>query len=117
MFFGSTFTETWPSSGDDLLGHTFRLTLAPGASASLAYFVYHGLAEAGPGPQACEYYAACVPTPAPGSQVALAETTAAALALHPNFCDLSDVEFSKIVNWPGKLACGQFDLYLPAMLR
>ena len=50
------FTVTWPSSGNEFLGHVFRLNLAPGASASLAYFVYRGLAEETPGPEDCQFY-------------------------------------------------------------
>jgi hypothetical protein len=99
------------------LGHNFKLVLAPGASASLAYFVYRGLAEDSPGPNDCEFYGDCLPTPVAGSQIALAETRAAALALLPDFCDLTEAEFNKIVNWPGARACGLNDVYLPVVLR
>ncbi|MEP7356754.1 MAG: proprotein convertase P-domain-containing protein, partial [Anaerolineales bacterium] len=73
IFTANPFTTTWPSSGNEFLGYTFKLTLAPGASASLAYFVYHGLAEGLPGPNGCYFYGDCLTPPAPGSQVALAE--------------------------------------------
>jgi amidase len=116
IFGNDPFTDTWPSSGNNELGHTFKLILAPGASASLAYFVYMGLAEDQPGPPDCNFYGDCLPAPAAGSQVALAETTSAALALHPSFCDLSPAEFNKIVNWPGMTVCGNY-LYLPLVRR
>ena len=116
IFSQSVFTTPWLSGGNEDLGHTFKLVLAPGASASLAYFVYHGVAEDVPGPRSCDWYGDCF-QPTPGSQVALAEATAAALAAQPNFCDLSPAEVGKIVNWPGKAACVQHDLFLPGVRR
>src|SRR6185295_2275987 len=116
IFHNSVFTNSWPSSGEEMLGYNFKLTLAPGASASLAYFVYHGLGEGYSGPDSCYYYADCF-QPAAGSQVALAQSTAAALAAGPNFCDLTPAEFNKIVNWPGKTACGLNSLFLPVVRR
>ncbi|MEP7356755.1 MAG: hypothetical protein ABI847_05910 [Anaerolineales bacterium] len=116
IFSNSVFTTPWPSGGNQDLGFTFKLVLAPGASASLAYFVYHGLSEDGGSPNECYYYGDCV-LPAPGSQVALAETTAAMLAAQPNFCDLTPAEFAKIVNWPGMTGCEANNLYLPVLMR
>jgi subtilisin-like proprotein convertase family protein len=116
LFDSDPFTTTWPSAGAGNLGHIYKLVLAPGESASLAYFVYRGLTEGEPGPQDCEFYGDCV-VPATGSQVALAHATAAALAANPNFCDLSQAELNKLVNWPGERPCGLSFLYLPLLRR
>jgi hypothetical protein len=114
--FGDTvITTTWPFSGDDALGHLFTFSLAPGQTRRLAYFVYRGLAEGTPGSVDCVFYANCV-TPAVGAQVALADTTLAALAGQPALCDLSFAERASLVNWPGlALACR--DLFLPTLTR
>lgn len=115
IFANDPFTDTWPNSGDDELGHIFRLVLEPGAGASLAYFVYRGLAEGLEGPQDCEFYGDCLPPPAAGSQVALAVTEVTALAARPAFCDLPPAVLSQIVNWPrAAMACR---LFLPLALR
>ena len=65
------------------------------------------------GPADCGFYGGCV-TPAAGSQVALMESTAAALAANPYFCDLSPAEVSQIINWPGVTRrC----VFLPLLVR
>jgi subtilisin-like proprotein convertase family protein len=115
QFFTDPFTTTWAMSGDDNLGHVFRLQLASGASASLAYFLYRGVAEDTTGPEDCEFYGGCQPAPAAGSEVVLAVSQAMTLAGHPAFCDLTQAEISKFVNWPGALR--ECRLFLPVSWR
>jgi hypothetical protein len=108
-------TTTWALSQDELLAHLFTFSLAPSQTRRLAYFVYRGLAEGVPGPADCAFYGNCV-TPATGAQVALADSTMAALAAHPALCDLSFAERTSLVNWTG-LALGCADLFLPLVRR
>jgi subtilisin-like proprotein convertase family protein len=109
------FTDTWASPGDPSLAHVYRLDLAPGESASLAYFLYRGLAEDETGPADCDYYEDCLPEPDDGSQVDDAIDTAEALAAEPDFCDLSDEQTALIVNWPG--ASCEVAVYLPLVVK
>jgi len=88
---GSLFGTAWSGNGNDNLGFEYTLTLAPGESASLAYFLYRGLEEETTGPLG--------QTPAAGEEIALAQTVMAALAASPNFSDLSPAERSQIVNF------------------
>ena len=113
-FDAAVFTSTW-GLANEFLGHVYKLELGPGASASLGYFVYKGLNESGPGPNDCEFYDDCL-SPTPGTQLPLAQARITALALQPNFCDLTAGEFAKIANWPDKSACGA-TLYLPIVVR
>ena len=108
-------TTTWPLSANDELGHLYTFNLAPGQTRRLAYFVYRGLAEDTPGPYDCNFYGGCV-TPAIGAEVALADSTLAALAAQPVLCDLTQVERASLINWPG-LALGCGDLFLPLLKR
>ena len=78
----------------------YKITLAPGATKRLAYFVYRGLAETDLGPADCNFYGGCV-TPAAGSQVTLVHNALVALVANPPFCDLSAAVRNSIVNWPG----------------
>jgi hypothetical protein len=118
IFDRDVFTDTvWPAMGEDELGHIYKLVLGAGDTASLAYFVYRGLAEGNVGPQDCEFYGDCLPLPAAGSQVSLAESTAAVLAAVPNFCELSQDQLDSIVNWPGITLGCPVALFLPLVLR
>ena len=115
IFDSDPFTATWPTTGTDEIGHIFRLSIAPGATARLAYFLYRGLSESDLAPQDCEYYDDCQPVPAANSEVTLAETRAAELAEGPYFCDLAPEVLAQIVNWPGAvMACS---VYLPLAQR
>jgi subtilisin-like proprotein convertase family protein len=119
VIFGSNpITTTWPVTNNEYLAHLYRLDLAPGQSASLAYFLYLGMAEDEPGPQDCETLSYPCTTPAPGSQANLAAATLAALAAQPDLCDLSQAERANIRNWPGAggLTCAS-KLYLPLVRR
>lgn len=107
-------TMSWPISGDDNLTHIYKLVLAPGTSASLAYFLYRGLAENTDGPEECDYYDDCV-SPPPGSEVTLAQTVAAQLAAQPDFCDLTAAQIAMLANWPG--VTRECRLFIPALFR
>jgi subtilisin-like proprotein convertase family protein len=115
VFEGGGITTTWTGTGDDELGHLFSFNLAPGQTRRLAYFVYRGLAEDTQGSVDCQFYNNCV-TPAVGAEVALADSTVAALVSQPVLCDLTFPERTSLVNWPGlALDCG--DLFLPVLSR
>jgi hypothetical protein len=109
-------TATFPITAEDDLAHLYRLVLAPGASASLAYFLMTGLAEETEGPVDCEALGTCV-TPATGAQIAAVATALEALAAAPDFCDLSAAARAKIVNWPGLTAGCTQPLYLPLVSK
>jgi len=104
-------TTVWPSSGNPLLGHVFKLGIAPSGTVRLAYFLYRGLAETTSGPEDYAFYGGCV-TPAAGSQTALATATVQALAAIPPFCDLPANELAQIVNWPDVV---EHCVYVPVM--
>ncbi len=97
-------TTTWPSTGNDNLGHAFQFNLAPGATVRLAYFLYRGLAEGYAGPEDCAFYGGCT-TPATGAEVTLAKSVVAALVARPAFCDLTPAIRATIINWPAAPGC------------
>jgi hypothetical protein len=111
FIFTMPLTETWPASGEENLGYQFHLTLAPGETARLAYFVARGLAEQVAGPEDCGYYGGCN-TPAMGAQITLMRTTAAFLELFPPLCDVPQ----PVVNWPGAQEACQ-PVFLPLVQR
>ena len=94
--FHTPITDTWPTTSEDDFGHIYRLVLAPGQTARLAYFVVRGLGEGLAGPHDCVEYGGCT-TPGMGEQVMLMRATAAALAANPLLCDVQ----GSISNWPG----------------
>ena len=108
-------STTWPLTGQALLGHLFTFSLAPGATRSLAYFLYRGLPEGKPSPQDCAYYGGCF-TPATGAQVSEAHATLSNLAADPPFCDLTPAVSASLVNWPN-LALNCHDNFLPVLMR
>src|SRR5207247_6893771 len=114
IFSAANILTPWPVSGEYALGHEYFLTLQPGATVRLAYFLYRGLAEGLPGPQDCPYYGGCV-KPALATQVSLATTTVAALAANPYLCDLTPAERASLLNWPGLTNC--HDLFLPIVRK
>ena len=91
-FFSNPFTTTWAGDTDDSPGLVFTLTLAPGDTRRLAYFVYRGLEEGAVGPLG--------QTPAAGEQIAAAQTSVSGLVANPDFGDLTLAERDQIVNWP-----------------
>jgi subtilisin-like proprotein convertase family protein len=104
-------TDPWPATGDDDLGHVYRLDLAPGETERLAYFVIRGLGEGQEGPEDCEDYGGCT-TPVTGTQTVAARFVALGLAVNPPLCDI----LGPVANWPG----AQDDcerVYLPTILR
>jgi subtilisin-like proprotein convertase family protein len=118
IFGANPITTTWPMTANDHLAHVFRLDLAPGESASLAYFLYRGLSETNNGPEDCDYLPdPCTIPPAP-SEINKAAVVMAALAAEPDFCDLSQAERANIRNWPGAddMPCLS-KLYLPLVRR
>jgi len=106
---------SWPVTGNYQLGHLFFFSLPPGASQTLAFFLYRGLAEGVPGPQDCGYYGGCV-TPATGAEVTAAHATLADLSAHPPLCDLPPAVRGSLLNWPG-LALTCHDAFLPVGFR
>ena len=81
----------WPGNGNDNLSYQYSLTLAPGETARLAYFLYRGLEENSTGPLG--------QTPTTGEEIALAQSVCSALAASPDFGDLSAAEIDTFVNW------------------
>ncbi len=88
------FDTAWPGNGNDDISFVFiPITLNPGESVSLAYFLYRGLEENRLGPLG--------QNPVTGEEIALAKTILADLAANPDFGDLSQSELNKIINWSG----------------
>ena len=114
VYSAANLTTPWPPSGQNSLAHSFFVSVPPGATKRLAFFLYRGLAEGKPGPQDCTYYGGCV-TPATGSQVSLAVTTMTSLAANPPLCDLSPAVRASLLNWPGLGAC--HDDFLPVIRK
>lgn len=116
------FTMPWPGNDEDDLGYVFKLTLQPGQTATLVYFLYRGLAEevAGPGNtywgEMC--FINCVVPPA-GSQIALAQTVLGQLAAAPDFCGLPASILATVANWPNATpSCpAGYPAYLPLIVR
>jgi subtilisin-like proprotein convertase family protein len=107
----------YPNAGEDDLAHTFWLHLAPGETASLAYFLYQGRAETVPSPPDCDVLGNCATLPA-SSQAGVAATYLAALVADPPLCDVAPAQRANIRNWPGagELNCPSL-LYLPLVRR
>jgi hypothetical protein len=82
----------WSGDGNGALVFSFRFSLAPGETKSLAYFVYQGLAEDETPPLGG-------PIPAPGSEIAAARTRVSQLVANPDFGDLTVSQRASIVNW------------------
>ena len=85
----------WPGNGNDNLSYQYSLTLAPGETARLAYFLYRGLEENVTGPLG--------QTPTTGEEIALAQSVCSALAASPDFGDLSAAEIDTFANWGAPL--------------
>ncbi|MGB2984232.1 MAG: hypothetical protein WBC63_10315 [Candidatus Bipolaricaulia bacterium] len=79
-------------SDNDELSFVYTFTLAPGESASLAYFLYRGLVELEEGPLG-------QPAPAAGAEKDKAKALMQALVANPYFADLSQAEMDAILNW------------------
>ena len=101
LSFGSTNSEAdifssgsaWTGDGDDGLSYVFGLTLAPGQSSSLMYFLYRGQSESGNGSEG-ETGGLAFGT----NQVALASTTLANLAANPDLTGLTPTQIAQVTN-------------------
>jgi hypothetical protein len=116
------FTTAWPGNGQDRLGYVFKLTIQPGETVTLVYFLYRGLAEEVAGPGNTDYGSTCLfncVVPPAGSQIALAQTVLGQLAAEPDFCDLSAEVLATVVNWPNATAScpANYPIYLPLIVR
>ncbi|HNB50768.1 MAG TPA: proprotein convertase P-domain-containing protein, partial [Anaerolineales bacterium] len=108
------FENPWPGNGQDDLGYAFAFTLQPGETTHLLYFVYRGLSEEETGPEGC--ITNCV-TPPAGSEMALAQTVIAALAVQPEVCDLPADVRTNLINWPDLNVDCSVSVYLPIVVR
>ncbi|MBK8431419.1 MAG: proprotein convertase P-domain-containing protein [Chloroflexi bacterium] len=122
LYKDNVFDAAWPGNGEDDLGYLFQLTLQPGETATLVYFVYRGLAEemAGPGTTNWGYTCLfnCVVPPA-GSEIALAQTVLGQLAAEPDFCGIPEDVLATVVNWPNAVSScpSGYPIYLPLITR
>lgn len=99
-FLRSPFTNPLPVDGDEANhpGFITGLQIDPGQTVSLVRYVVTGVSEVSP-------IAPDAPVPAAGSQVALVEERAAALAQHPDLEGLSPAEVCSVVNFDLDVDC------------
>jgi hypothetical protein len=97
-FSTNPFAFSW--AGRDNLSYVYRLTLAPGETARLAYFLYRGLHVGFPSPENCGRLGF------PPCQIAMSDAeinkaaeAVEALVAAPDFGDLTAAERASIVNW------------------
>lgn len=94
--FDSDPIEPFPNEGEDQLGHTYDLEIAPDETVSLAYFLYRGLSEEDEDSEDPRYGEN---TPEEGEEIAKAATILGALRDAPNFTGLSAEARARIANW------------------
>ena len=92
LFSNDPFSTPWSGNGNDGLSFVYSLTLGPGESSSILFYIYRGLSESTPAP------GAGAPGPV-GSQVPAAVAALNAMLANPDLSHLSVQQIGQIANF------------------